>query len=61
MTPPYPHVARRGLFAVVALASMASAASGVWIAAQVIDQQWSALRPEIYSAVLQFLWRGVLA
>jgi hypothetical protein len=61
MTTPSPHVARHGLFAVLALASLACASFGVWVAAQVIDQQWSALRPEIYSAMLQFLWRGVLA
>lgn len=51
----------RSLFALLALASVASAAFSVWAVAHLAADQWAVLQPEIYSALLQFLWRGVLA
>jgi hypothetical protein len=50
-----------GLFAALALASLACASFSVWVVAQVAAEQWMALRPEIYGALLQFMWRGVIA
>ena len=51
----------RSLFALLALASLASAAFSVWVVAQVIDDRLAAMRPEIYGALLQFLARGLIA
>jgi hypothetical protein len=50
-----------GLFALLALTSLASAAFSVWVVVKVTAQQWAALQPDIYAALLQFVWRGVLA
>lgn len=51
----------RSLFALLSLTSLASASLSVWVVAQVIDDRWTAMRPEIYSALLQFLVRGLAA
>jgi hypothetical protein len=50
-----------GLFALLALASLASAAFSVWVVVQAAAEQWAALQPDIYAALLHFVWRGVLA
>jgi hypothetical protein len=50
-----------GLFALLALASLASATFSVWVVVQVAAEQWAALQPDIYAALLDFVWRGVLA
>ena len=50
-----------GLFALLALASLASASFSVWVVVQVAAEQWAALQPDIYAALLDFVWRGVLA
>jgi hypothetical protein len=50
-----------GLFALLALASLASATFSVWVVVQVAAEQWAALQPDIYAALLHFVWRGVLA
>lgn len=53
----WPH----GLLAVLAVASIASASFSVWVVAHVIDDRWALIRPELYSAMLQFLARGLMA
>jgi hypothetical protein len=49
------------LLALASLASLASAAFSVWVVVKVAAQQWAALQPDIYAALLHFVWRGVLA